>query len=69
VDGFGVEVIFAALVVSVTTWFTMAEVLRRLFTSPEYTARICGFRVEPDFGRKLPSFPEKVDVLPAQNAA
>jgi hypothetical protein len=38
VDGFGVEVIFAALVVSVTTWFTMADVLPRLLASPTYTA-------------------------------
>jgi len=38
VDGFGDEMRVAELVVSCITWLKMAEVLRSLFTSPEYTA-------------------------------
>jgi hypothetical protein len=39
-EGFNEEVMLAELVVCFTTWFTTADVLPRLFTSPRYTAII-----------------------------
>jgi hypothetical protein len=38
VDGLGDEARAAELVVCVTTWFSKADVLAKLFASPPYTA-------------------------------